>query len=79
MRLRRLLLTRFGHFTDAVLDFGPRPEAGADFHVVYGLNEAGKTTFLNAVLRLLYGFGRRDAEPYGFRHGTDLDVGAEIG
>ncbi len=77
MRLRRLRLTRFGRFEDFEVDFGPKPADGPDFHVVYGLNEAGKTTFLSAVMRLLHGFPRR-GEPYDFRHGADLEVGADV-
>ena len=42
MRIERLDLTRYGRFSDYAIDFGPRPESGPDFHVVYGLNEAGK-------------------------------------
>jgi uncharacterized protein YhaN len=75
MRLRRLDLARFGHFTDHSLDFGA---AGAsDFHVVYGPNEAGKTTLMEAFLRLLYGFPHRD--PYDFQHQRkNLRVSARI-
>jgi uncharacterized protein YhaN len=65
MRLRSLTLDRFGHFTGHALDFG---EAGArpDFHIVHGPNEAGKTTMMEAALRLFYGFPQR--EPYAFKH-----------
>ena len=49
MRLQQLTLDRFGHFTDRVLDFGARPADGSDFHIVFGRNEAGKTTFEVAV------------------------------
>jgi uncharacterized protein YhaN len=65
MRLRHLTLDRFGHFTGHALDFGA---AGArpDFHIVYGPNEAGKTTTMEAALRLFYGFPHR--EPYAFKH-----------
>lgn len=65
MRLRSLDLTRFGHFTDRTLDFGPA-NGSSDFHIIYGPNEAGKTTTMEAVLRLFYGFPHR--EPYAFRH-----------
>ncbi|MBS1301144.1 YhaN family protein [Loktanella sp. SALINAS62] len=68
MRLRSLMLERFGHFTDRTYDFGDaagRP----DFHIVYGPNEAGKTTTMEAALRLFYGFPKRDG--YGFRHQHD--------
>ncbi|MDA8586535.1 AAA family ATPase [Rhodobacteraceae bacterium] len=66
MRLQRLGLEFFGHFTDKWLDFGDRPDRGSDFHLVYGSNEAGKTTVMEGYLRLLYGF--RHIEPYDFKH-----------
>lgn len=65
MRLKRLSLDFFGHFTGKVFDFG-KADQDSDFHVIYGTNEAGKTTTMEAYLRLLYGFPRR--EPYGFQH-----------
>ncbi len=65
MRIERLGLTRYGRFTDHALDFGPKP-AGADFHLVYGPNEAGKSTTLAAWLDLLYGIGTQS--PYSFLH-----------
>ena len=55
MRLRRLDLTRYGKFTDRSLDFGARPDGGADFHIIYGPNEAGKSTTMQGWLDLLYG------------------------
>ncbi|MBP0481209.1 AAA family ATPase [Sagittula salina] len=67
MRLRELTLDFFGHFTAHRYDFGPAPTPGAsDFHIVYGPNEAGKTTTMEAALRLFYGFRHR--EPYDFQH-----------
>ena len=63
MRLAHLKLTRYGRFTDAELAF---PLGEADFHVVYGPNEAGKSTVRNAVTDLLYGLPPRT--PYAFRH-----------
>lgn len=65
MRIERLSLDFFGHFTSKVLDFGKARQA-PDFHLIYGSNEAGKTTVMEAYLRLLYGFPHR--EPYGFQH-----------
>ncbi|MBE1236809.1 AAA family ATPase [Phaeovibrio sulfidiphilus] len=67
MRLRRLDLKRFGHFTDTHLEFGEAVPGTPDFHVVYGPNEAGKTTLMEGYLRLLYGFLAKN-EPYDFRH-----------
>ncbi len=67
MRLRHLNLEFFGGFAGKEFDFGPRRDEGApDFHVIYGPNEAGKTTTMEGYLRLLYGFPHR--EPYDFLH-----------
>jgi len=66
MRLQRLGLEFFGHFTDKWLDFGDRHDGASDFHMIYGSNEAGKTTVMEGYLRLLYGF--RHIEPYDFKH-----------
>ena len=81
MRIERLSLDFFGHFTDKALDFGAAGRA-SDFHLIYGSNEAGKTTTMEAYLRLLYGFPHRD--PYGFQHQRQnlrvsglLDIGGE--
>ncbi len=65
MRLRELHLERFGHFTDRRFDFGTM-NGRPDFHIIHGLNEAGKTTTMEAILRLFYGFPHR--EPYDFKH-----------
>lgn len=66
MRLDRLDLTRYGHFTDRRLAF-PAPAPGeADLHVVYGPNEAGKSTLFSAWLDLLFGIPLRTR--YDFRH-----------
>lgn len=81
MRIERLSLDFFGHFTGKVLDFG-KAGRDSDFHLIYGSNEAGKTTTMEAYLRLLYGFPHR--EPYGFQHQRQnlrvsglLDIGGE--
>lgn len=67
IRLRQLTLDLFGGFTGKQFDFGPRRDVGSpDFHVIYGPNEAGKTTTMEGYLRLLYGFPHR--EPYDFLH-----------
>jgi len=64
MRLARLDMDLFGHFSGRHIDFGPA--TASDFHVIHGPNEAGKTTTMEAFLRLLYGFPLR--EPYDFLH-----------
>ncbi|WP_084296082.1 1-deoxy-D-xylulose-5-phosphate synthase [Cereibacter johrii] len=78
MRLDRLDLTRYGHFMDRRLEF-PAPAPGEpDLHVVYGPNEAGKSTLFSAWLDLLFGIPLRTR--YDFRHpGPTMRVGARLG
>lgn len=61
MRFAKLMLERYGRFEDCELSF----RAGQpDLHVIYGPNEAGKTTSMAAVSDLLFGFGT--TSPYKF-------------
>lgn len=70
MRIDRLDLMAFGNFTDASLDF-----SGRGLQVVYGSNEAGKTTARAAVSNLLYDFDLRTT--FAFVHPMNkLQVGA---
>jgi uncharacterized protein YhaN len=69
MRLRRLDLTRYGKFTDKMIDFGERVEGEPDLHIVYGPNEAGKSTAFSAFLDLLFGIEMQSR--YGFLHAYD--------
>lgn len=70
MRLRRLDLTRYGKFTDHAIDFGPAVAGSPDLHIVYGLNEAGKSTAFSAYLDLLFGIPERSA--YNFLHAYNV-------
>ncbi len=73
MKLRTLELDKFGAFDNLRLNF----RADAKLHVVYGPNEAGKSTALAAVGALLYGVPERT--PFAFRFpGQELRIGAEI-
>ena len=77
MRLARLDLTRYGKFTDAQLDFGTKPVGTPDLHVVYGPNEAGKSTAFAAYLDLLYGIETRS--PYNFQHAySTMQIGGAL-
>lgn len=77
MRLKRLDLTAYGKFTGAVLDFGEAKPGTPDLHVVYGLNEAGKSTAFSAYLDLLYGI--HPQSPYAFKHPYDaMEIGAAL-
>ncbi|MDB2516799.1 AAA family ATPase, partial [Planktomarina temperata] len=66
MRLRRLDLIRYGHFTDFTIDFGARRETDIDLHIIYGPNEAGKSTSFEGFLDLLFGIPNRSK--YNFLH-----------
>ncbi len=61
MRFSRLSLERYGRFEDRELNFR---SGFPDLHIIYGDNEAGKTTSLAAVSDLLFGFPVRS--PYNF-------------
>lgn len=77
MRLRQLNLIRYGKFTDHAIDFGRKAEERPDFHIVYGLIEAGKSTALSAYLDLLFGIEERSR--YGFLHQYGaMEVGAVL-
>ncbi|MCH2458989.1 MAG: AAA family ATPase, partial [Henriciella sp.] len=65
MRFRALHLTRFGCFTNESIDFGGVSDA-PDFHIVYGDNEAGKSTLRDAITSFLYGIPARTE--YDFIH-----------
>lgn len=74
MRFSRLSLERYGRFEDCHLDFRT---GGPDLHIIYGPNEAGKTTSLAAVSDLLFGFPTRS--PYNFLYDYSLlRVGAVL-
>lgn len=66
MRLSRLDLTRYGKFTDFSVDFGEVEPGRPDLHVIYGPNEAGKSTSFAAYLDLLFGIEQRTR--YAFLH-----------
>lgn len=53
MRFERLDLLRYGGFQDVTLTF---PKGARDLHVIYGPNEAGKSTTLCAIRDFLFGF-----------------------
>ena len=77
MRLRRLHLAPYGKFRERVLDFGTGEGREADVTLVYGPNEAGKSTLFAAWLDLL--FGIKSPTPYSFRYDRKtLRIGAEI-
>ncbi len=71
MYIRRLDLMAFGPFTNQSLDFTP------GLNIVYGDNEAGKSTTLRALRQLLFGFDHRCVD--GYRHDNQkLRIGAVL-
>ncbi len=74
MRFSRLDLKKYGRFTDATIDFS----AGShDFHIVFGPNEAGKSTTLSAISDLLFGIPHNS--PYNFLHTYgEMRIGAVL-
>ncbi len=61
MRILRLDLLRFGCFTDVALDLA---DGHADLHVIYGTNEAGKSSALRALEAWLFGFEERTSDSF---------------
>ena len=73
MRFERLDILRYGALTDRSLVF----RADAKLHIVYGPNEAGKSSALSAISDLLFGFPT--AAQYSFQHDpASLRVGASV-
>lgn len=77
MRLRRLDLTRYGKFTGYSIDFGESLGGAPDLHIIYGLNEAGKSTALSGYLDLLFGIEERTRYAFLHQYGT-MEVGAVL-
>jgi len=76
MRFERIDLDRYGCFTGQKITFGPAASNG-DFHIVYGPNEAGKSTLRDACIDFLYGFPNKTT--YNFLHNYEaLQLGAAI-
>ncbi len=74
MRLRTLSLARFGPFTDTVLDFSDGPRA---LHIVFGPNEAGKSTALRAITGLLFGIPEKTRDTHT-HPSQELRVGGRL-
>jgi len=74
LRIKHLNLKAFGLFTEHTIEFDTQ-EPG--LHIIFGLNEAGKSTTLRALKALLYGFPERTSD--NFLHANDrLMIGGHI-
>ena len=73
MKIERLYLKAYGAFSDHCLNFTDGP----DFHVIYGPNEAGKSTTLRALIGLLFGIEDRTTDNF-IHQNNRLRVGAAL-
>ena len=60
MRFDYINLRAFGHFTDYELSYDP----DKSFHLIYGPNEAGKSTTLRSITNFLYGFPQKTNDSF---------------
>src|ERR1700739_3472696 len=74
MRIDRIDLIRYGHFFQQAIDI---PQRHPDFFVIYGDNEAGKSTLLRGVSALLFGVPARTPDVHSCK-GPDLRIGATL-
>ena len=74
MRIDRLDLLAYGQFTDKTLDLS---DGEAGLHLVYGDNEAGKSTSLRALTALLFGIPARTEDNFLHRN-QKLRIGGKL-
>jgi len=74
MRIDRLDLIRFGHFAGREIEL---PVSKPDFYVLYGDNEAGKSTLLRAISALFFGVPIKTQDTHTFK-GSELRIGATV-
>ena len=61
MRFQRLHIPAFGPFTNLELSF---PSTTHDLHVIFGENEAGKSSLLRAIRDLLFGIHGQSSDNF---------------
>jgi uncharacterized protein YhaN len=74
MKIDQLQLIAYGPFSDRELDFS---NAGRAFHLIYGANEAGKSSALRALRNLLFGIPVRTRDSFRHPH-PKLRIGARL-
>ncbi|RZM11573.1 MAG: hypothetical protein EOO88_46705, partial [Pedobacter sp.] len=71
MKIRSLNLLAFGRFTNYSLNF----EGSPGLHIIYGPNEAGKSTSMRALRAVLYGI-KHDTTDHFIHPMNKMRVGA---
>lgn len=74
MRIDRIDLTAYGSFTDKSLDLS---KGASGLHLIYGDNEAGKSTSLRALIAWLFGIPSRTKDNY-LHSNTQLRIGGKL-
>jgi len=74
VRLETIDLVRFGHFCGHKIDLPPRQP---DYYLLYGENEAGKSTLLRAISALFFGVPAKTPDVHSCK-ASDLRIGATI-
>jgi uncharacterized protein YhaN len=72
MKIQKLDLKKFGPFSDRVLDFAPN-----SLNLIFGRNEAGKSSSLRALRQLFYGIPVKTTDDF-VHAGKDLRLGGEL-
>jgi len=74
MKILELHLRAFGPFTDLPLDLS---EGNHGFHIIYGANEAGKSSALRALVAWLYGIPHTSTDNFLHDH-AQLRIGGRL-
>lgn len=74
MRIDRLDLVAYGHFTNKSLNLS---DGDSGLHLIYGDNEAGKSTSLRALIAWLFGIPDRTNDNYLHSH-QQLRIGGKL-
>ncbi|MGD1097287.1 MAG: AAA family ATPase, partial [Bryobacteraceae bacterium] len=74
MRLDRIELLRYGHFSNRFIDL---PIVAPDYYIIYGDNEAGKSTLLRGISSLFFGVPARTVDVHSCKT-SELRIGATL-
>lgn len=74
VKILQIRLLAFGPFTDKILDLYKGHEG---LHIVYGPNEAGKTSALRALRQMLYGIQERSSDAFIHPY-ANLRIGGKL-